>query len=502
MFAKRSKRWAIVRLSIFLLLLLLLPGTHATAVTYYVDGDCTGPGDGSVANPFCQIQVGIDASGTGDTVQVAPGTYVENITMKSGVLIQGVGAGDDPSTHSIIDGGANGSVVSADGVDSAARLQGFKITNGSSVEGGGMHIDNASPVVSDCTFSGNSAPVTNLGSGGGMFIVNASPTIIDCIFSGNDARNNGGGMYNSSSSPIIIDCIFAENTAWNHGGGLYNAGDRPRVDKCVFEGNTAEQGSGGGMHNNHSSPLVTNSTFANNEANFGGAMLNESSSPSMINCSFYMNHATSENEGCEIYSTASGPTLTNCTFYTFCSQTIFIASGSATLTNCTLSAQGVTLDLIWNTLQANPPAVVTYSNIWGGYNEGGVGNISADPLFVDQTAGDLRLQPSSPCIDAGNNAATTFPVDHDGRYRIYDGDTNGSAVIDMGAHEYASPALVKGDFNLNFTVELADAILVLQLCSGLAPSGNYHWYVSVDGDTHLGVEDVLYVLQKFSNQRD
>ena len=47
--------------------------------------------------------------------------------MKSGVTIQGAGAGDDPLVSSIIDGNENGSVVTAIEVDSTARLDGFTI---------------------------------------------------------------------------------------------------------------------------------------------------------------------------------------------------------------------------------------------------------------------------------------------------------------------------------------------------------------------------------------
>ncbi|HXI04173.1 MAG TPA: choice-of-anchor Q domain-containing protein, partial [Candidatus Saccharimonadales bacterium] len=72
------------------------------------------------------------------------------------------------------------------------------------------------------------------------------------------------------------------------------------------------------------------------------------------------------------------------------------------------------------------------------------GNISADPLFVDGAAGDFRLQPSSPAIDAGDPNAPITATDLSGAPRVLDGDGDGVAVVDMGALEF-DPALVPRD---------------------------------------------------------
>jgi hypothetical protein len=35
------------------------------------------------------------------------------------------------------------------------------------------------------------------------------------------------------------------------------------------------------------------------------------------------------------------------------------------------------------------------------HTSGGTDNVYADPQYVDTSTGDLRLRPSSPCINAG-----------------------------------------------------------------------------------------------------
>jgi len=76
------------------------------------------------------------------------------------------------------------------------------------------------------------------------------------------------------------------------------------------------------------------------------------------------------------------------------------------------------------------------------------GNISMDPRFVDAANGDFRLQSDSPCIDAGTNtiAGYVFPVaDLAGNYRIWDGNGNGSTIVDLGPYEYGAPSGIEGD---------------------------------------------------------
>jgi hypothetical protein len=66
----------------------------------------------------------------------------------------------------------------------------------------------------------------------------------------------------------------------------------------------------------------------------------------------------------------------------------------------------------------------------------GVGNITNAPLFVDYAGGNLRLQPNSPCINAGHNAYVPGLTDLDSLPRIVSG------TVDIGAYEFQGPGSV------------------------------------------------------------
>jgi hypothetical protein len=63
----------------------------------------------------------------------------------------------------------------------------------------------SSPIITNCTISGNSAY-----TGGGMCNLDGSPTIANCTITGNSA-GAGGGIACYSSSPTVTNCILWDN---------------------------------------------------------------------------------------------------------------------------------------------------------------------------------------------------------------------------------------------------------------------------------------------------
>jgi hypothetical protein len=73
-------------------------------------------------------------------------------------------------------------------------------------------------------------------------------------------------------------------------------------------------------------------------------------------------------------------------------------------------------------------------NIW-------VDSLQAQTLFEDITNGDFHLIEGSLAIDAGfDTTGYYYPFDLDYNHRFWDGDNNGTAIIDIGPYEYSSPS--------------------------------------------------------------
>jgi len=274
--------------------------------------------------------------------------------------------------------------------------------------------EGATATIKNCTLSDNGDTVIGYG---GIYVyvktdaASSNPgeaTVENCIFSHNGTAGSGGGIYimaeynhwpDTDPGKIkISNCIFSNNKAGSNGGGIYIDADSegynlPRevtVENCVFSRNEAV-GNGGGIYgyirNKLNNPcdslfLLSGCTFNGNTANNGGAIYNNTvNNFQAYNCILWGDNATTD--GNEVYNKSTNAVFTHCD----------IEGG-------------------WN----NPDAV---------YNDAssdakGVDNIEDNPLFVypaDPVGLDgiyytdddgLRLQPSSPCVDAASLEAEPF----------------------------------------------------------------------------------------------
>ena len=411
-----------------------LARAEVNATILYVTNGATG-GCSSWADA-CSLQHAVLNAVPDTEIWVAAGTYkygvtrVDSLEMENGVAIYGGFTGtetnrddrdENPATNGTVLSGDIGTegvasdnryhVITASGTDSTAVLDGFTIT------GGNANFQH---------------PDSSLSDGGGIYIINSNPTLRNLIISGNSAFLLGGGMYNSGSSPKLTNVTFSGNSAGGPGGGMFNSNSSPTLINVTFSGNSAVEG--GGMNNWGSSPTLTNVLFSGNSAAGGGGMLNLDSSPTLTNVTFNGNSA--EVVGGGMVNWDSSPSVRNSILWN--NQD---SSGTGTIT-ATISNDSSTITLTHSLIQGSGGSASWSSD--ASFVDGG-DNLDSDPLFVDADGADdlpgtddddLRLQPTSPAIDAGDNQyITIITTDLGGNPRISDGDGDGSANVDMGAYE-------------------------------------------------------------------
>jgi hypothetical protein len=341
------------------------------------------------------IQAGINVAVDSDTVLVQPGTYNENIDFNGHrITVGSLFLTTADSSHiplTVIDGGSSGSVISfQSGEDSTTVLTGFTIQNGFNWDGGG-----------------------------GILCNSSDPVIINNIIKDNLA-DSGGGIKCSSSNAKIINNIIHNNSfvsvLGNPGGGIccINGSDCIIMFNIIHHNQNQD---GGGIASFDSDPIISNNVIYENEAwDLGGGMRCLNSNAIIINNTFWGNTSTE----------AGG---------------IYVDYG------CNLT---IVNNILWNNSpnEITGNVTVTYSDIEGGY--AGIGNIDSDPLLVNPQNSNFQLDLNSPCIDTGTPDTTGLnlpPWDIIGNYRIWDGDGDGTAIIDMGAYEYGAEPYVEATQN-------------------------------------------------------
>jgi hypothetical protein len=412
------------------------------------------------------IQDAVDAAVEGDEIVVTNGTYAtgaratvddntaNRVMVDKPLNLRSV---NGPEFTTINGGGQFRCVY----LNNSASFSGFTLTNGlahnyTAVGGGGVRCQSANVVISNCLITGNrvvaysSINITTpfVAYGGGA----AGGALNNCMLTGNSVTANadqsgdtpeaqGGGAYGCT----LNDCTLSGNSASTGssfgysgvtvhaaGGGAYGC----TLNNCTLSGNTAivpfsgtpygdAQGGGAIYSTLNSCELTANSAIGDlDHRGFNYGAGGGASYCSLNNCTLAGNYAGTYGGG------ASYCTLTDCTLAGNSAWYSYGGVRSSTLNNCIVYYN---IALVLADLGSYGDSTLNYCCTTP-QPTNGVGNITIAPVFMDTNGwANLRLQPTSPCINAGNNSSVTNATDLDGNPRISGG------TVDIGAYEFQAP---------------------------------------------------------------
>jgi CSLREA domain-containing protein len=338
--------------------------------------------------------------------------------------------------------------------DKTVALSGLTLTGGDIVNGGGAIFNRENLTVSASTISGNSAGT----SGGGIVNYKGTLTVTTSTISGNLASFSGGGIDNDNGTLTVTTSTISGNSATGNGGGIVNYNGTLTVTTSTISGNSAN--GGGGIFHYGGGLTVTDSTISGNAAAARGGGISSNSSlfsgEDTLVVGSTISGNTTANRGGGIYN-ADGLTIVR--YSTITDNTAPVGRGSGVASHgdtgtrtevySTIIADNNSSDVdfvgdLTNSFQSNGFNLIGTGNATGEFVEPGDQSGVANPLlsFLADNGGPTRthaLIVGSPAIDMGDPAIVFNPAEFDQRgnpfVRVFDGDGDATARIDIGAYE-------------------------------------------------------------------
>ena len=350
------------------------------------------------------IQAAVDLAADGDTILLSDGVFL------------------GPGNHGVIVEGKNVVLRSRRGpeaciIDCQGSGRGFLFR--------GPQVTSATLLSGVTIRGGNPANTDEFGSGGAILVKDRSwPTIEACIVVENRGRTGGGiVVHPDTQAPApagltrITDCAVLDNTSWFGGGGGLYAG-YAEIERCTVRGNRAQQRGGGIQCFN--GVLLRDSLVAENTsiASDGGGV-HVSGPGSIAGCTIAGNRALS-GKGGGVLAQVSSILCENSVLWgntagagsqLYSQNSVFFAQ--PTLSYCAVEqgAGGIGAD---NVMGAPLLTAV----------------LTEDPQFVQSAHGAYRLDPLSPCRDAGDPAF--LPLANEGDVDL---EPRLNGLVDIGCDE-------------------------------------------------------------------
>ena len=238
---------------------------------YYVGGNTTTDGDGSVDNPYNNLKQALDSSKNGDTIIINDGIFSgennTNLVISKSLTLKAA-EGATP----IFNGQSKNRIFVIQSPN--VTLDGLTFVNGNVPNyGGALLIQNSNTNIRNCTFRNCYA-----NAGGAVFIY---PSVSNTVFKDTciercQAKYYGGGvyLYNGTVNNTVFDnTTFRNCYAAIYAAAIYNKGSNTKIINSTF--NKSRATDGGSIFNDKESSnlLINGSSFNNNVANDQGGAI-------------------------------------------------------------------------------------------------------------------------------------------------------------------------------------------------------------------------------------
>lgn len=387
-------------------------------------------------------------------------------------------------------------------LDGSPTVNDCRFLNNKARIGGAVYIADGSPTFKHCEFRSNG--YVDSGEGGAIYVTTGSgmPSqnlILDgCKFYANTvyqkhfSTGNGGALYCGPGVDLtVIACRFQSNYTFHNttygnattGGAISFRGSQANIWDSLFFGNYSSLGAG--IYS--TAPVtITNSVLTGNRAvgvgcagpecngapdvfsGYGGGIYANTTNVTMVHCTLQGNWAAKRSAAAVMNGTVDNSIIWGNVIYPVC-------CGEDPVPLLVQQVDGA-IDYQFSCVQGvltaepgeDPPNPDNFP-----------GCIDEDPLLVENSTvssgsgvllslGDLKLQPNSPCIDAGDNnlVALSITEDIDGYPRFEDDPATSDSgsgtgpIVDMGASEYGLFFLA--DFNRDRIMDLLDVMILQQ----------------------------------------
>ena len=261
-----------------------------------VDQDCGGsenqePHVGLSDTSLPTLQEALAMASPGDVIWVGPGVYEEHDLSFNGVAAslrstQGADA-------TIIDANEEGRVFIFDqGEGPDTLLEGFTLTHGRELMGGGILVDGASPtfdrleIIDNTSASGDSFPGDG---GGGMAVLGGHVVLRNSLVADNSnfGGSNGGGLYIESSEVTLYNVILDANTGYGRSAGAKVLSSTLTLAYTTFQNHYLAGGFGAALYIEVSTLTMRDSAFFDNWAEgSGGAVMMGGGSATIVRSRF------------------------------------------------------------------------------------------------------------------------------------------------------------------------------------------------------------------------